>query len=140
GAAHELDRVDGVGAGGRYRAGVDLEVQVRAGGVAGGTDEADHAAGRDPLADHDLGLADQVAVAGGDVAGVHDVDVPAAAGHRLAAVDVAGPARGVAHGHDDGAGGGGAGLRVRVSAGPLPDSTDLNQATVLVAGVVKAKA
>jgi hypothetical protein len=60
-------------------------VQVRAGGVAGGADDADGLAGGHLLPDGDGGSVEQVAVAGGDRTGVSDLGVPAFSALRISA-------------------------------------------------------
>src|SRR5439155_12693870 len=83
------------------------------GGVAAGADVPDELAGGDRLSYPDLRVPAHGAVAGDDAAGVADVDVPAAAADRGAAVDVARvPVRHVALGDHDDAGRGGEDRRV----------------------------
>ena len=60
---------------------MDFEVEVRAGGVAGGTDDADGLPGSHLLTDAHVGALQHVAVAGDNVACVGDFDVPSAAAY-----------------------------------------------------------
>jgi hypothetical protein len=88
-ALEVVERVDRVGFGGGVAA-VDLPVQVGAGGVSGGADDADGLADGRLLPDGDGGSVEQVAVAGGDQTRVSDLGVLATAFHRRGSIQVAG--------------------------------------------------